>query len=177
MSNTKTDINVVPLIDIVLVLLIIFIIMVPGMQKSLDTAIPEVRRDTTPPSAKPADDPTVLMLDIDRYNNLTINQSPLKLNDIPDRLAPLVKLQPVAINASMRRVILNVDCDVPYHWVVQVMDQLKLASEKVKAETLKEGNFFDADGNPFHGGDTKVIVKRKRRPPGEECPDHPHPLI
>jgi biopolymer transport protein ExbD len=154
MSGTKTDINVVPLIDIVLVLLIIFIVMVPGMQKSLPTVIPQVRQDNQPNKKQ---DPTVLMLDINQDNTLAINQSPIeRLSEIPDRLAPLVMLQPAGVN--MRKVILNVDRDVPYRWVVQVMDQLRLTSERVKKMTLEEGVFVG------DGGDTKVIVKLKKRP-------------
>ena len=41
-GHSKSDINVTPLIDIVLVLLIIFIVMVPGMSKSMPVVVPQV---------------------------------------------------------------------------------------------------------------------------------------
>ena len=152
--STKTDINVTPLIDIVLVLLIIFIVMVPGMQKSMPTVIPQVRPDITPPPPDPKNPP--LVVDINQDNSLAINTRAVELREIPEQLAPLIMLQPAGV--GMRKVFLNVDRDVPYKWVVQVMDQLRVTSDKVRKMTLDEGVFAD------DGGDTKVIVKLKRRP-------------
>ncbi|MDR2562289.1 MAG: biopolymer transporter ExbD [Holophagales bacterium] len=154
--SAKNDINVTPLIDIVLVLLIIFIVMVPGMQKSLPTVIPQVVPQDKPKQEKNKVPP--LVLDINQDNSLAINQAPLDLYEIPDRLVPLVMLQPAGV--GMRKVFLNVDRDVPYKWVVQVMDQLRLTSERVKKETVASGIFVEG----VDGGDTKVIVKLKRRP-------------
>jgi biopolymer transport protein ExbD len=154
--SAKNDINVTPLIDIVLVLLIIFIVMVPGMQKSLPTVIPQVVPQDRQKQEKNKVPP--LVLDINQDNTLAINQIPLDLSDIPDRLVPLVMLQPAGV--GMRKVFLNVDRDVPYKWVVQVMDQLKLTSERVKKETVASGIFVEG----VDGGDTKVVVKLKRRP-------------
>jgi len=154
--SSKNDINVTPLIDIVLVLLIVFIIMVPGMQKSLPTVIPQVVPQDQPKQEKNKIPP--LVLDINQDNTLAINQTPLELHEIPDRLVPLVMLQPAGV--GLRKVFLNVDRDVPYKWVVQVMDQLRLTSERVKKETVERGIFIEG----VDGGDTKVVVKLKRRP-------------
>ena len=152
----KNEINVVPLIDIVLVLLIIFIIMVPGMQKSLPTVIPQIRKDVEPPKPDPNNPP--LVLDINQDNTLAINNQPLMLSEIAERLVPLVMLQPAGVN--QRKVFLAVDRDVPYKWVVQVMDQLRLTSDRVKRDTLTGGVW--AEG--FDGGDTRIIVRLKKRP-------------
>jgi biopolymer transport protein ExbD len=161
--SAKNDINVVPLIDIVLVLLIVFIVMVPGMQKSLPTVIPQVRKDIEPPKPDPKNPP--LVLDINQDNTLAVNQIPLTLSEIPDRLAPAVGMQMHAAGQNMRKVFLNVDRDVPWDWVIQVMDQLRLTSEKVKLDTIDSGLFGSLpDGRPYDGGDTKIIVKLKKRP-------------
>jgi biopolymer transport protein ExbD len=154
--SSKNDINVTPLIDIVLVLLIIFIVMVPGMQKSLPTVIPQVVPQDKPKQEQNKVPP--LVLDINQDNSLAINQVPLGLSEIPDRLVPLVMLQPAGV--GLRKVFLNVDRDVPYKWVVQVMDQLRLTSERVKKETVASGIFVEG----VDGGDTKVVVKLKKRP-------------
>jgi biopolymer transport protein ExbD len=153
--SVKNDINITPLIDIVLVLLIVFIIMVPGMQKSMPTVIPQVRADVPPPPPDPKNPP--LVLEIGQDYSLAINSSPIEsLGDIPDRVAPLVKLQPAGVDK--RKVFLSVDRDVPYRVVVQVMDQLRKMSEKVKIDTLEEGVLVG------DGGDTKIVVKLKKRP-------------
>jgi len=155
--SAKTDINVTPLIDIVLVLLIVFIIMVPGMMKSLPTVIPQIRKDLAPQPPDTKNPP--LVVDINQDNTIAINQTLVELSEIPERLVPLVSLQPAGIN--MRKVFLSVDRDVPYKWAVQVMDQLRLTSERVKKETKESGKWDDPD---FDGGDTKIIVKIKKRP-------------
>jgi len=153
--SVKNDINITPLIDIVLVLLIVFIIMVPGMQKSLPTVIPQVRSDVPPPPPDPKNPP--LVLEISQDYSIAINSSPIEsLREIPDRVAPLVMLQPAGVDK--RKVFLSVDRDVPYMIVVQVMDQLRVTSERVRAMTLAEGVFVG------DGGETKVVVKLKKRP-------------
>jgi biopolymer transport protein ExbD len=137
------------------VLLIVFIIMVPGMQKSLPTVIPQVRSDIPPPPPDPKIPP--LVLEMGQDYSLAINSSPIEsLRDIPDRVAPLVMLQPAGVDK--RKVFLSVDRDVPYREVVKVMDQLRLTSERVKIMTLEEGVLVG------DGGDTKVVVKLKKRP-------------
>ncbi|MDR0498927.1 MAG: biopolymer transporter ExbD [Holophagales bacterium] len=156
--SAKTDINVTPLIDIVLVLLIVFIIMVPGMMKSLPTVIPQIRKDSNPTPPDPKNPP--LVLEINQDNSIALNQTPLEnLRDIPERLVPLVMLQPAGTN--MRKVFLSVDRDVPYDWAVQVMDQLRLTSERVKKETRESGVWDDPE---FDGGDTKLVIRIKKRP-------------
>ena len=155
--SAKTDINVTPLIDIVLVLLIIFIIMVPGMMKSIPTVIPQIRRDAPPSPPDPRNPP--LVIEINQDNTISLNQSPLELSEIPDRLVPLVMFQPAGVN--QRKVFLSVDRDVPYKWAVQVMDQLRVASERVKKETRESDRWEDPT---FDGGDTKIIIRTMRRP-------------
>jgi biopolymer transport protein ExbD len=157
----KNDINVVPLIDIVLVLLIVFIIMVPGMQKSLPTVIPQVRKDIEPPKPDPNNPPLVLEMEYTRDRSDIIyafNGNQKDLSEIVDDLVKYVGMQPAGVN--MRKVFLSVDRDVSYKHVVLVMDQLRLVSERVKKETIESKKF--AEG--IDGGDTKVIVRLKRRP-------------
>jgi biopolymer transport protein ExbD len=86
-----------------------------------------------------------------------INSSPIEsLADIPDRVAPLVMLQPAGVDK--RKVFLSADRDVPYRVVVNVMDQLRKTSEKVKIMTMEEGVLMG------DGGETKIVVKLKKRP-------------
>ena len=52
-GGAKSDINVTPLIDIVLVLLIIFMVLTPSMLKNLETTVPEKSEDTNAPPPPP----------------------------------------------------------------------------------------------------------------------------
>jgi len=62
-GHAKSDINVTPLIDIVLVLLIIFIVMVPGMSKSMPVVVPQVVKVDKPVPPDPKNPPLVVKLD------------------------------------------------------------------------------------------------------------------
>ncbi len=62
-STARSDINVTPLIDIVLVLLIIFIVMVPGLSKAAKVVVPQVVKTDVPPPPNPKDPPLVITID------------------------------------------------------------------------------------------------------------------
>jgi biopolymer transport protein TolR len=61
--SARGEINVTPLIDIVLVLLIVFMVMTPVMLKELIAKIPQEQSDTTP--QPPGDDPIIVSLAAD----------------------------------------------------------------------------------------------------------------
>ena len=67
-GKAKSDINVTPLIDIVLVLLIVFIVMVPGLDKATKVVVPQVVQSTTPP--KP--DPNNILIQVDQEGALML---------------------------------------------------------------------------------------------------------
>ena len=56
-GKAKSEINVTPLIDIVLVLLIVFIVMVPSLSKLLPVSVPRVVTTPVPPEKDPASQP------------------------------------------------------------------------------------------------------------------------
>lgn len=75
----KSDINVTPLIDVLLVLLIIFIVMAPVAPRALDASLPETR-DTTGRT------PTGLVLEV-RADDYLLNSTPVvSLEDLDGRL-------------------------------------------------------------------------------------------
>ncbi|NTV74775.1 MAG: biopolymer transporter ExbD, partial [Holophaga sp.] len=62
-GKAKSDINVTPLIDIVLVLLIVFIVMVPGLSKALPVVVPQVVKVDRPTPPDPKNPPLVVTID------------------------------------------------------------------------------------------------------------------
>jgi len=148
-SRTRSEINVTPLIDIVLVLLIVFIVLIPGLTKALPVAVPRVVRSAAPP---PHDTPLVVTLDGD--GQLLLQSGRIELPRLADALVPVVQLQP----AGLRRVFLKVDGGQPWQKVVDVMDQIRLASERARRETAARPEWAGRDG-----GDIKVALTLKKK--------------
>ena len=73
--SARGEINVTPLIDIVLVLLIVFMVMTPVMLKQLQAKIPQEQSDNTP--QPPADNPIVVSLAAD--GTISLGSEPVAL--------------------------------------------------------------------------------------------------
>ncbi|MBP1625677.1 MAG: biopolymer transporter ExbD [Holophagaceae bacterium] len=154
--HAKSDINVTPLIDIVLVLLIVFIVMVPGLSKALPVVVPQVIKTDKPTPPDPRNPPLVLSITPTADNKsyeFMLQSDKIELQDIANRLCPVVQLQP----AGMRKVFLKVDEETPYQVAVNVLDQVRVASERAKKETAAKPEW-----GGFDGGDTKVAISLKK---------------
>lgn len=150
-GKAKTDINVTPLIDIVLVLLIVFIVMVPGLSKAMKVVVPQVQVTSTPP--KP--DPNNILIQVDQDGTMTLQQDKIDAQGIKDKLPDAVMLQPL----NYRKVFLKVDEDVKFQAMVDVLDAIRVASETAKKKSLEQLDKFQGQD----GGDVKVAVSLKRR--------------
>lgn len=151
-NRARSEINVTPLIDIVLVLLIVFIVMVPGLSKALSVSVPRLQGPSQPPQA-PGQVPVVVTLALragGKGCEIFLQKERVELDALAERICPVLQLQA----AGQRKVFLKVDGEAPYQAAVDVLDQIRNASERAKAESLAK--------HGFEGGDTQVAVSRRQ---------------
>ncbi|MEN6475735.1 MAG: ExbD/TolR family protein [Syntrophaceae bacterium] len=108
-----SGINVTPLVDVMLVLLIIFMVSAPMMKEGMRVDLPEVESRALPTQSED------LMVTIGKNRVLDINGSTVGL----DRLAPL--LQQIKEQRGIDNVYLQADKGVPYGFVVEVMSVIR----------------------------------------------------
>jgi len=86
----KADINMTPMIDVLLVLIIIFMVITPTVSRGLDALVPQ-SPDQQQPTPPPVHD-VVITVQADR--TLLLNQEPVALAALRDRLARLFQSSP-----------------------------------------------------------------------------------
>ena len=87
-STPLADINVTPLVDVMLVLLIIFIVTAPMVARPISVSLPQ----HVPPTARPLPPPEPILLRVDAGNQLSLDGEPLAIGELQDRLADAVRL-------------------------------------------------------------------------------------
>lgn len=125
-GRSLSEINVTPLVDVMLVLLVIFMVTAPLMQQGTDVNLPRARG-----KALPAEERINIL--ITRDGRLHMNDAALSLPQMKARLSMLSKTNP--------DVYLKADRDVSYGRVAQVMGEIRDAGiEKlgIVTEPLKE---------------------------------------
>jgi biopolymer transport protein ExbD len=88
MLKTRPNINVTPLIDVLLVLLIIFMVVTPLCPAVFKAKLPSDER--TPPSEP---NPKSLLIEIAADNSMTLNTAPLELAHVTGKLAMIFELR------------------------------------------------------------------------------------
>jgi biopolymer transport protein ExbD len=116
-SEAVSEINITPLIDVMLVLLIIFMVVTPVAQKGMDIALPQAntnQMNTPPPSQS---NQVVLSLD---DNGLSVNKSPVgTMEELDGRLKDIFQTR------ADKTMFVKASGNVPYGKVVEAMDVAK----------------------------------------------------
>ena len=113
-GGVKSDINVTPLVDVMLVLLIIMMLIAPMLQKGVDVRLPEAANTVDKPDTQ---EQTVIAITADkRYY----------VNGVPVSETELVSRVQSALEGTRERiVVIKGDTDAPYSAIMQAMDDLR----------------------------------------------------
>jgi len=117
-GHTQTalaEINITPLVDVVLVLLLIFMLTAPVLQSGVEVAIPKTRSVNQLTEER-------MVVTIDREQNVFLQDKPVNVNELPS----LLKV-PSGADASKRIIYLRADERVPFGAFASVMDAVKQA--------------------------------------------------
>src|SRR5208337_1799101 len=114
-SSLVSQINVTPLVDVMLVLLIIFMVTAPIIQQGVEVSLPKVRA-----SALPGEEQQ-FVVSITRGREIYLNDRRLSAEELTD------KLKAIAVERPDRQVFIRADEQVPYGDVVRTMAAIKAA--------------------------------------------------
>ncbi|MDF1554708.1 MAG: biopolymer transporter ExbD [Deferrisomatales bacterium] len=113
--TTLAEINVVPLVDIMLVLLIIFMVAAPMIQQGVDVSLPKVVATELPA------DSDLLVITVHRTGRVFVGKTPVSLDSLAQKLGAIYARK------GNKEAFLRADKDVPYGVVVRVMAEAKQA--------------------------------------------------
>ena len=126
-KGLENEINVTPMIDVLLVLLIIFMAAVPSMRKAIDLQLP----DPTPATASAAQS-NQIVLEVGPNDYYAINKEVVSRDRLYARLKEIYDPRPEKI------IFIKGDPAVKYHEVIHAMDVARGAGVKVIGATPKD---------------------------------------
>jgi biopolymer transport protein TolR len=114
-GQTRTslaDINITPLVDVVLVLLVIFMLTEPVLQSGIEVNVPKTRTVKAITEQR-------MVVTIDRDDNIYLNDQPVNIHDLP------AKLHEPGVDAAHQSIYLRADERVSFGNFASVMDAVK----------------------------------------------------
>ena len=123
-NGPLSEINIIPLVDVMLVLLIVFMITAPMMQHGMNIDIPKVTTKSLPTKDEPQ------ILNITKDQRLVLNEKKLAVKDLK------AAIQLLFANKSTKEIYLRADKEVSYGFVVSCMGLIREAGvEKINIVT------------------------------------------
>jgi biopolymer transport protein ExbD/biopolymer transport protein TolR len=113
-QTSLADINITPLVDVVLVLLIIFMLTAPILQSGIEVNVPKTRTVKEITEER-------LVITIDRSQRVFLGNDPININQIGARLRAKLR------DPGRQSVFLRADQNVPFGAFATVMDAVKQA--------------------------------------------------
>jgi biopolymer transport protein TolR len=113
LPTTLAEINVTPLVDVMLVLLIVFMVSAPLMQQGIQVDLPKTAAVTM------NEVPDQLILSIDAAKQISIGEHSIPKGALTSRL------KAIAAAKSKVEIVIQADQNIPYGFIAQVMAEVK----------------------------------------------------
>ena len=114
-NKPLAEINVTPLVDVMLVLLIIFMVTAPMLSMGIDVNLPRVKAKRVDVAEEK------LVLTVSETREIFLNKTKMPLGELKS------KLEAIFSNRIDREIFLRADKNVPYGFVVEVMSEVRKA--------------------------------------------------
>jgi biopolymer transport protein TolR len=116
-GGLKADINVTPLVDVMLVLLIIMMLIAPMLQQGVSLQLPQAANSADKPETQ---DQTVVAIDANKQ--MFLNGARIREDDLTTQITALME------NKKEKIVLIKGDEDAPYSSIMAAMDRLREAN-------------------------------------------------
>ncbi len=113
-QTSISDINVTPLVDVVLVLLIIFMVTAPVLQSGIEVSVPKTRTVKEITEER-------MVISINKQQRVFLGNDPVNINEIKSKLRQRIR------DPQNQSVFIRADEDVPFGAFATVMDAVKSA--------------------------------------------------
>ena len=134
-----SQINVTPLVDVMLVLLVIFMVTAPIIQQGVEVSLPKVKAQALPGKEEQ------FVVSITRGSEIYLNDSKLSADELTDKLKAISQERPD------REVFIRADDQVPYGEVIRTMAAIKSAGIENVGMVTEMPSGADADASaPSH---------------------------
>lgn len=113
--NALADINLTPLVDVALTLLVVFMIAAPMIQQGVEVNLPKVNAQQLPAESD------LLVITIDRSGSVTVGKTRVSVETLGEKLKAIYERK------ENKQAFIRADNDVPYGVVVRVMAETRKA--------------------------------------------------
>ncbi len=111
-QSSLADINITPLVDVVLVLLIIFMITAPVLQSGIEVNVPQTKTVKEITEER-------LVISIDKDQRVFLGNDPININEIADKLHQKIR------DPQNQYIYVRADEEIPFGVFARVMDAVK----------------------------------------------------